>query len=98
MLTINPEAVEQFRFKVGEVEYAIPTMEGLPLPLLRKYVKDQGDASEVGLDLMQEVLDKYAPGLTDTLPASALVQVFAAYVAEAKERGADVGESSASSD
>lgn len=93
MLTIDPKAAQEtFDFMVGKKLYSIPTMGGLPLPLLRKYVK-QGSEPEVGIDLMLEILDRYAPGLADELPMVALAQIFEAYLKDADERGEALGES-----
>ena len=77
---------QEFVFKIDgdKTLYRLPLMQYLPIKTIRDLgkISEQDDGAEKNLtmlDFMLDILDKYAPGLTDNLTQADMVTIFDAW-------------------
>lgn len=84
--SIKLDKHQEFAFKIDgdKTLYKLPLMQYLPIKVIRDLghisAEDDGEKKNIEmLDFMIDILDRYAPGLTDNLTQSDMGTIFEAW-------------------
>lgn len=96
MYEVEKSDAPLFEFKVGKKTYSVPCRESLPFTKYRELQKRISESDEPENEAVMAIVDlieEFAPGSLDGLNFQQVVGIVAAY-----SKGANLGESSTSSD